>query len=156
MCRCCVLSQSFALCFAWAASLAPNLLLPQQFVWLWGALAEEGLTQRWLSLPNPRCFEVGLQGRRNRGALWSCCSGLCGNRRTGVVWEAGYPGGLQTPLNKVPPLQWTLACLCVTQESLFHLALLFFSKGQVKHQLLVTSKKQSTALIQGNLCNVCW
>lgn len=158
MCGWCVLSQSSALCFALAALLALNLLLPQQFMWLWGALGEEGLTQHCSALaftPHASCFEVGLEGRRNWRALSSCCSGLCGSRRTGVAWETRYPEGLQTPLNKVPSLQRALACLCVTQESLFHLALLLFSKGQVKQQLLVTSKRQSTERIQGNLCNVC-
>lgn len=102
--------------------------------------------QHCLSLPSPSCFEVGLEGRRN-GELCDPAALGSGNRWMGVVWEAGYSGGLQQS-----PTSAEGTCLCVTQESLFHLA---FSKGQVKHQLLATSKRQSAELIQGNLCNVC-
>lgn len=119
--------------------LALDPLLPQQFMWLWGALAEEGLTQHcsaWLSLASPGCLRWDWKGG-GPGGLWDPAALW----QTGAVWEAGYPGGLQAPLNKVSALQWALACSRVTQESLFHLALLLFSKRLVNHQLSVTSKR---------------
>lgn len=116
-----------------AAALALNLLLPQQFMQLWAHRGGSALLRPQLSPPS--CSGVGLEGETG---------GLCDPAAQGSVAAPAAVGGrelcgtvdtkksFKTQRDQVPRLQRAPACLCVTRESLFQLALLFFTKEQVK------------------------
>lgn len=139
MCGCCVLSQSFALCIAGSE--------PASATAIHVAVGSSHRGRAYSALLSPG-FHSPIPALR-----WDWREEKLGDSVILLLQTLWQQAGRSSVGSWIPtrasnstkqsPTSAAGTCLCVIQESLFHLALLFFSKGQVKRQLLVTSKRQS-------------